>query len=175
MRSTAHQIGRAHHDAQPLAARRARRGLRGRKLGDDKSAFDRLEHVLGQRVVVTGERDMAAAAQLEQAQPVALRIAGLHVLPLAHDLSEVLVAPALIALRVDTKALDVHPLPLPRRVIHDRHELHVSVVEKGRHDRQHVVARELAAHVQQVFCTQQIAAARFVQRIGGRLQALRTH
>ena len=103
------------------------------------------------------------------------RVARLHVLTLRDHLRQVLVAPALVALGVDAELLHVHPLALAGRVVHQGHQPHGRIVQKRRRYLEHVVARQLAADVQEVLGPQQPLAARMAQGVHGVLEALCAH
>jgi hypothetical protein len=95
---------------------------------------------------------------------VRLGVPGLQRGRMRHLAFELLGTPALLARVVDARDLDVLPLALARRVVHQRDQRHARMAVEGLEQLDGVGRGQLAAHVQVVVRTQQVFLAAVVER-----------
>jgi hypothetical protein len=166
MRGAAHHIGRAHdiHHAtgtRPLSGRHG-----GRELGDGDALFMGLGDMLFRRVVMAGERHVEAAAEIQDLPAVDIGINGHLLLIVGDHRGKVLVVPALVAVE-GAEAFEIAPLPLARRVVHDRDQPQQRMIRMGREHLDDVGIGDLAAQMEEVFGAQQAAGAGLAHAFDG--------
>ena len=118
--------------------------------------------MLDRRVVVGGQRHAALARKGRE--PCTLR-RGPARLALGRDANLVVeprVAPALLARVVGTRTVQVDPLPLPGRVVHERKQTQPAVRHVRLEQRARIRRRQLASHVEVVIGAQR---ARGLERV----------
>ena len=175
MRAATHHIGPAHDGGHVAGARSLCCCNGGGELAHGSALGKGFFHVRYRGVVVAGQGDAVLLAIGGEIGAVRLGIAGLVFFGLGYAFFKLGLAPAFFAGEIDPRVLDVFPLALARRVVHQRHHAHQRVVDKRRKQFQRIGRGQLAAHMQQVVCAQHATRRKVAQAFQHRVPFAAAH
>ncbi len=120
-------------------------------------------------VVVAGQRNAVAAAVIHKICTVWLRVAVLQFRRQGHLAFEFFIRPAFFPRVVNTRDVNVFPLALTGRMVHQRDQRQAWVTLKWFEQINGVGRRQLAPHMQVVVCAQQVFLCAQVDRLDHRV------
>ena len=157
MRPPANHI-RSTHDGQHVA----RFGRLSRRNGGGKlthaSAFGKcLLHMRHGGVVMAGQSNLLVSTVLGEVGPMRFGITSLRILGHGHTLFKFLLGPAFFARKINPSMFNVFPLPLARRVVHDRNHFDQFMSVKRLEQFKGVGRWQLTTHMQKMVSTKNIS------------------